>query len=105
MHSSYDTWALSDKGEAEEALRVASRGLAYADRLGMMQGESHYALARAHAVAAQSDPGQLRRAADHLRHAYLPHPKYLRGWFRSDHAFNDRRTTVEMMLQLVKDGD
>ena len=56
------------RGATDKALQVAWRGLAYARRFKdrNMQGEMHYALARAYAVAAKSAPEQLQQAAAHL---------------------------------------
>jgi serine/threonine protein kinase/tetratricopeptide (TPR) repeat protein len=97
---SYDSSALLRRGDVEGALRVAAHGLQYAHRIKaqMLQGELHYDLARAHAVAAKSDPARLQLAVDHLGHAAEFHTMDLKWRFGKDHYFDDQRRVIELRM-------
>jgi tetratricopeptide (TPR) repeat protein len=63
-----DSSELLHRGAADQAVRVAERGLVYARELGDrgLQGKLHYALSRAYAMNAKAAPEELQKAAAHL---------------------------------------
>ncbi|MBX6314090.1 MAG: tetratricopeptide repeat protein, partial [Isosphaeraceae bacterium] len=83
--------------QVDQALDLARRGLASADRLGASLGESEYALARALAVAAQDNPNAEPLAAHHLQRACHLNPVYTR-WFAQEPLLIDR-PLVERLIR------
>jgi serine/threonine protein kinase/tetratricopeptide (TPR) repeat protein len=103
---SYDSSALLRTGEADKAIQVARRGLEYARKLDnpSMQGELHYALARAYAAAAKSSPDLLQQASGHLFSASLYDRKYLGSeGFREDPQFEGLRTEIELKFPELRE--
>jgi len=91
-----------DRGEVGQALDVARRGLAQAERFQMMRGESHYCLARAYAAAARSDPAMIRPAAEHLNHASAIYADYLDSWFAGDPGFEGLRPNILALVATLR---
>jgi serine/threonine protein kinase/Tfp pilus assembly protein PilF len=96
-----DSAELLRKGADDQAISVAERGLAYARRLGdqALQGQMHYALARAFAVSAKIAPERLQKAAAHLFIA----AQYNRGYlgsqgFWTDSFFSGQRAEIARMV-------
>ena len=87
------------RGETREALALAERGLAVATLREKMLGESHYAVARASAVAARTNPGFFGKVVDHLAQAAEIHPEFLTNWLPSDRTFDEIRTPLEKALK------
>ncbi|AGA27513.1 serine/threonine protein kinase [Singulisphaera acidiphila DSM 18658] len=80
--------------QPKTAIKVALDGLAQANRFQSMVGESHYALARAYASAAKSDPSLIPQVAKQLKAAYKINPKILATSFEEDQNFTGLRDQV-----------
>lgn len=74
--------SLIDKGKPDEAVSTAKRGLEMSDRLGKMQAESHFVLARAFAAAAESDSSYDKDAVREFEAAYRYDPKHVLDWIK-----------------------
>jgi eukaryotic-like serine/threonine-protein kinase len=101
----YETWALLQEGEADQALQVALCGLENACRLKNkeIEYELHYALARVYAVAAKSDPKLIQQTADHLIIAFHQQPPKDKEWdlrqkFLGDPVFVGWRTEIKLLV-------
>ncbi len=91
------------RGEPEEALAVACRGLERSVHFGRLVGESHYAVARALAAGVSSqgagDRGRILQAVEHLEQAAAIHPGYLTLWFPEDPLFETARRDLLAVLK------
>ncbi len=105
--------ALLLAGKLDEARAVAERALAHANRSGSFRdevvfarqnatdpvaysarGESHYLLARVHAVAARTDRDRLRPAVESLGRCFAIHEKFQKEWFAKDRLFDGVRDEI-----------
>ncbi|MDR3632378.1 MAG: protein kinase [Isosphaeraceae bacterium] len=82
-----------------EALEVARKGLAYADRIGEQQAESHYSVARCHSRAAASEPAHYADAWSELAAmTACPSSLAVRERFETDDAFAPLRSVLRLAL-------
>src|SRR5262249_17992014 len=79
----------------DQALRVATEGLARAQRTGKFCAESHYVLACAYAVASRNEPDYLSNAMTHLDQAVDRYPAF-EQLFRRDSRFNGMRAKIHL---------
>jgi len=103
---------LFERGRIAEALDVAERALADANRSRSLRndtilarrntsnaldlaplGETYYLIARIHARAALDDPDRIASAADYLDRAFTCSPRF-REWFEGDRRFDARRGEI-----------
>ena len=97
----YVTPTLLKKGEVDKAISMARRGVEYADQIKQSQGESHYHLARAFAVAARSDPEQLQEAALHLHKARSYNREFYLEWFGQDAFFEGQQAKIRRLVDRI----
>jgi tetratricopeptide (TPR) repeat protein len=96
-----DSSELLRKGAADQAVRVAERGLPYARELGdrALQGKLHYGLARAYAMNAKAAPEQIQKAAAHLFIAASHDRRYLgSNAFWADAYFSGQRAEIARLI-------
>lgn len=80
--------------QPEQAIQVARDGLVQAKRFQHMMGESHYALARAFASAARSNPVLIPEVRKELESVYKINPAILAKSFEVDTNFDGLRNQV-----------
>ncbi len=78
-------------GETQKALQFAQRGVALSENYPQVRGESRYALARAYAILAQTNPTFLDESVRALQAAGQSHTMFLDQWFVRDHVFDPIR--------------
>jgi serine/threonine protein kinase/tetratricopeptide (TPR) repeat protein len=84
-----------NRGQLAEGIRTAERGLARAEATGILEGESHYALAQAYAVAAQARPELIPSVADQLEAAFRAQPSLREDEFAQDPVFEPLRDKLQ----------
>ena len=83
-------------GRIDDGKRIARRALQLATTLEKPTGESHYNLARAH-VLGQIRPGDIKKAANQLFHAFVANPLYKERYV-GDARFNVVRDRIDAIL-------
>ncbi len=86
----------------QEGQSVARKALACANALHQLRGESHYTLAGAFAVSAQTDPQYVPLAAKELWSALVTNPVY-QDHYLLDRAFDPVRAQIDQEVQLKPD--
>jgi tetratricopeptide (TPR) repeat protein len=86
------------QGNAEAALEFAETAVSYSEQTEHYRGESYYALARAHATAANEDPSHLISAAEALAAARAEHPGFIESVFYADPMLASRRAELAVLL-------
>ena len=109
---------LLERGKIAEALEIANRGLADANRARSLsdetifarrkasnqadvspRGESYYLLACIHAAAAERDREHLGRAVDYLDRAFAITAEFRKSWFATDRRFDKMRGEILAKLK------
>ncbi len=90
-------------GRVEEALRLGGKLLELCHELDLPRGQAHYHLARARAIAARADPGQIAKVARNLHYATIANPRY-RDWYRKDRDFDPMRAEIDAVLRRLEDS-
>lgn len=85
--------------EPEQAIEVAQAGLIQANRFKSKRGESHYALARAYAAAARTNPEHVPDVLAELKKAFAFKPALLTKSFEVDRYFDDLRGRLRPELE------
>ncbi|WP_169981359.1 protein kinase domain-containing protein [Tautonia rosea] len=86
------------QGNSDAALDYAKTAVSYAETTKSYRGESYYALARAHATAANDDPSQLIHAAAALAAARDKHAGFIENVFYSDPMLDSKRAELAELL-------
>jgi hypothetical protein len=84
---------------AEKALALAMQLDPARPHVALARAEAQYAMARALANSAQTDPASARRAASLLKEAARFDPAYIRDQFARDKQFDAARGPIEALLR------
>jgi tetratricopeptide (TPR) repeat protein len=91
-------WSHLKAGNVPKAQEAAQKGLAYSESLQVLGCESHYALARAYAAAAKTDPSRRPLASEELKAAFRLNPEYVSDYLTRDELMKPFRDELSIPL-------